>query len=612
MAKRKPKTFIGGVGWVAKKTTEGLDYGEYSSESWAFLISFWRWYPDQLLDLLRGPEAAYPTEELIQRVMERVFARYQYVDVTGCRSLTKTSTKIKFKLVQNLLWPRTKSSYYGPSNKQQAELAKNAFHEIESDYPALTRHWCVENEGKDFFYISTPAGSNLSINAIRGKNIHDVTAEEYAQEENPPFDYDEYVTVVLPAVRLLHMVRGVRDQTYIPYQRHTITSAGRKQNHAYETRCKHLLLMQQGKSAFVMDVPWQAIVLSKIRPYQWAEGLRAELTPEKWMREMESRYTGTDQNPMVRDEVLTECRSLMLMEEHHCCKDRDCKLAPEDVIYVIGYDVSYENDKRNAKCACVVVKLTRQREWLKRDRYLKQAVWVEDWAPGDFMKQARRLKSVWYRFCYEGSQTYIAIDAWQYGKGVVQALMMDLGDGLDPLCIYEHDSETAFELENAVPVIYPIKAGGAGVTDPDSEMIRNAELQFENRNVELLTSNFSAGVEAYKKYHRIRDDYLDAQIFLPYRKTQELVGQIQNLKRVPSGAGVTEKRISKAIQRDSWSALKYALRFTQKLERQNLAREHRKNDWTAQLEKYKTRPLLHSARVGHGRLVTGRRGGRIF
>lgn len=615
MARRTGKVWVSGVGWVQKKLTEDRDYSNYENDSWAFLISFFRWYPDVLCDILRSPDAKYKNEELIQRAMMRAFARYQFVDITGCRSLTKTNTKMKQKLVWNILWPGVKSSYYGPSYKQQAELAKMAFREIQEDYPPLAKHYMVASESKDSFEINTKFGSSLTINAIRGKNIHDVTAEEYAQEEAPAFDFDEYSTVVLFAVRLLHMVQGERDPTFIPYQQHSITSAGRKQNHSYETRCNHMKSMLRGQSAFVMDVPWHVIVLSQMRPYAWAMQRKSESTPDKWMREMESRYTGTDENPVVRDEVLTECRKLMRMEEHHCCRDRDCTLRPEDVIYVVGYDVSYEDNKKNAKCACVVVKLTKQKEWLKRDKYLKQVVYVDDWPPPRTnMMQARRLKDIWHQFCFEGSQTYIAIDGWQYGKAVIEALMMDLGDGLDPLCIVNHDLYTEIERENAVPVIYPIKAGGTGVTDPDSEMIRNAEIQFENRNVELLTTNRNGGIAAYKKYHRIKDDYLDAEIDRPYRKTRELVGQIQNLKKVPSGAGSAERRISKSIQRDSWSALKYALRFAQRLERQNLVKSKRKSDWDEVLSQYQNTPSLGRSAPGGsmGRLVTSRRGGRIL
>ena len=121
-------------------------------------------------------------------------------------------------------------------------------------------------------------------------------------------------------------------------------------------------------------------------------------------------------------------------------------------------------------------------------------------------------------------------------------------------------------------------------------------------------------MEEYKKRHRIKDDYLDAEIDKPYKKTRELVGQIQNLKKVPSGAGSSEKRISKAIQRDSWSALKYALRLAQKLERKNLVKQRRPSDWDDALNQFKDGmrgPAMTKHRGLGGRVPVSRRRGRI-
>jgi hypothetical protein len=264
------------------------------------------------------------------------------------------------------------------------------------------------------------------------------------------------------------------------------------------------------------------------------------------------------------------------------------------------------------------VKLTQQSDPLKRDKYLKQVVYVDDWPPPEAgMMQARKLKQLWYQFCFEGSQTYIAIDARNYGKSVVENLMMDLGDGLAPLCSVFHDTYREMETTGAVPVIYAVKATGgtSGINSRDSEsdMIRYAEMQFENRNVQLLISNRNTGVEAYKRYHRIKDDRLDYEIDRPYRKTAELVAQIQNLKKVPSGISIMEKRISQHIQRDSWSALKYALRFTAILEMQNLVLPERKSEWTDFFEKEEnTKEFKSFLGSVNSRLATRRKGGRLF
>ena len=617
MARRAGKAWTSSQGWVSVKPTAERDYTDYEDAWWAFLIWVFRWYPDKLLDLVRSDEADFANEEIMQRVMVRAYARKREVAITGTRSLTKTSTKMKYAMVNGLVWPGTQSAYYGPSYKQLAAIGGKTYHQIEHDYPILAKHWRVSAESKDDFKIETDCGSAFYISAMRGDNLHDVTAEEYAQEENPPFDYNEYSTVVLPAVRLWHNISGERDKNFVGYKKHAITSAGRKQNHAFQTRCKVMKKMTQGESAFAIDISWESIVLMQMRPYEWAQGLREELTAEKWMREMESRYTGADEFPVLSDEVLTDSQRVLVMETEHCCKDPHPKLAPEEVIYIVGYDVSYEDSAKNAKCACVVLKLTRQREYLKRDRFLKQLVYIDDWPPPDQSKaQARRLKAIWNRFCYDGSQTYIAIDSWQYGRGVLEDLMTDLGDGLPPLCVKNHAAYAAAELPGAIPVIYPIKAGGTGVTDPDFEMLKYAQTEFEHHNVELLTLNANEGVEAYKRAHRIRDDDRDYQFAQPYQKCRELSGQIQNLKLVPSGAGMSEKRISKAIQRDSWSATKYALRLAQLIERAELLTEiHGKNksDWASALDRFKENKVATPIGTGgSGRLVTARRGGRRF
>lgn len=606
-----------GVGWIQKREVEQRDYTSFESEWWAFLIWVIRWYPDKGCDLFRDEYADYANEEIMQRLMMRAYARNADVAFTGTRGITKTSTKFKYAMLNGLVWPGTQSAYYGPSYKQMALIGSKQFKQIAHDYPALAKGWRVTAESKDDFKIETDLGSAFYISAFRGDNIHDVTAEEFAQEENPPFDFTEYSTIVLPAVRLRHNVDGKPDQNFVSYKNHSITSAGRKQHPSFQVRCDTLKEMYRGESAFAYDMSWECVVLQQMRPYSWALKLKSKLTPERWMREMESRYTGADEYPIISDESLSESCCLQSMERQHCCKYPGNKTDPKNVIYIVCYDVSYEDAKKNAKCAVGVWKLTKQDDFLKRDRYLKQLVWLDDWPPPDnAMKQARKLKDVWYRFCFDGGNTtYIAIDGWQYGKAVIEDLMKDLGDGLPPLCILDHTEYVALEQDGALPIIYPIKAGGSGVTDPDVEMIRYAQTQFDNHNVQLLTMNTREGVEAYKRLHKIKDDDLDYQIARPYQKTRELSGQIQNLKAVPSGAGFSEKRISRAIQRDSWSAIKYGLRLAQKLEKELVLSEVRKkSDWDALLSKYKAKGNVKNVTGGStgARLVTQRRGGRIF
>ena len=598
-----------GTGWVRKMEKEPAQY-ESLGEGWIFLMNFIRWFPDFLLDLYHGEKAEFDLT-LIQRVFIRAMARYQNCDITACRGATKSFCTIGEKGVEQLVWPGVTISYVGPSFKQTAAIGSKIYKSLQANYPGMMDLFRLIADSKDRFEFGTDYGSNLYIAAFRGDTVHENVAEEYAQEAGrlgQAFDFEEYKQVILPAVRGQYRYGKAESPTFIKAKKQTITSAGRRQNHSYETRCKHLNAAGNGKNAFVIDVPYDVVLLCGMRPVEWAENLRQEMTPDEWDREMESIYTGAEEDCIISDAALTESRCLLTMEEHHCCKDAGCKLKPEDVIYVIGYDVSYKDSPINAKCAAVVLKLTRQTEFLKRDKYLKQAVWIEDWSPTDADTQALRLKSLWFRFSFESSQTYIALDAWQYGTAVLESLMKDLGDGINPLCTFGHTIYTEYEREGALPVIYPVKAGGVGTTDPDAEMVRNCEIQFSNHNVQLLTANYAAGVDAYKNQHRIKDNRSDARIYQPYKKTQEMVGQIQNLKKVPSASGFSEKRISNRIQRDSWSAFKYALRFAQLLERANLSKKKEKSAWEVIYKAAeKTVGVPHNMKLRGGGYVGGRR-----
>lgn len=605
----RPYVWAPGVGWVKRKLKEEYSY-QTIGDGWLLFAAAVRWFPDFLLDLMRSDDASYQLP-ILHRINMRAKANYQYVDLTECRGAGKSHCSIGEELTEQLTWPGTSCLYVGPSLKQTAAIGAETYHALEHEYPILTAHFQLDSEGKDNFGVSTTFGSKFFITARRGMNTHKVVAEELAQEDGVPFDQQDYQQVVLPAIRKAYTVQGARSKAYIRYKQHSITSAGRRQSYAYENRLRHLLMMQRGESAFVMDVPYDVLLLNQMRPASWAASRKAELTPDQQARELCSIYTGADSYPMVSDYTLSESRTILCMEDHSCLKDRDNAYRPEDVIYVIGYDVSYADGPINAKCACVVVKLTKQKEFLRRDKYLKQVVWVDDWSPSTNMEQAKKLKGIWQRYCYDGADTFIAIDAWQFGTAVATSLMQDLGDGLPTICSYNHEFMSGYEAPDALPVMYPIKAGKAGVTDPDADMVRYAQTQFEYRNVQLLTPQWQQGIDAYKKYHRIKDDRADGLIYAPYRKTNELIGQIQNLKVIDGH----EKRISQRIQRDSWSALKYALRVAYRLEMERLVRRRNKSDYDELLQAYTNADPFASPADGaavKSRLIAPRHGGRMF
>lgn len=569
--------------WNKVEQTKGFEYLDTNLKSGAYLISFFRAFPDKFLDVIESPNADFSLA-IPQRLILRSMAHYRKSDTTSCRGLGKTYIEVLHGMITGVLYPGEIMRQYAPSQKQGAELASKAFHQIEKNYPLLAECWKIKSETKDLFIITTDYGSEYAIGAIQGGNCHQLFVEEIGQETEPKFDFADYESKVIPTCRLSRSVNRKKDRTHIAPHYVYITNASRRQNPAfYKYRYDAMKCMREKPigEGWAVDISWEMSLLFGIRDQAYIEEAKSSMTKEDFLRQMCATYTGASENPMVSDEDLSASRSLKYMESKHC--------GDPNVIYIVGHDVSYEDGTHNAKCADVVMKLTpmdQSSATIKRDKYLKEVVWVDSYPPPkDHSQAALRLKNLWLRFTMDGGQTtWLAIDSWQYGNAILKELIKPSADGIN-LCCYHHYEAQELEQPNALEVIYPVKAGGAGVRDNDFEMVQYMRVEFEQGNIRLLTTDVIDGLEQYKRLHNIKDDYADGKILLPYYKTNELAEQIQNLQVVPSGKGYREKRISMSIQRDDWSALKYCGRVAMILEA-TLATERAraKSSWTKKIE----------------------------
>ena len=522
--------------------------------------------------------------------------RYRNSYTTGCRGLTKTYCILLGKMIKGDLWPGIRMRYTAPNQKQAAALATQAFHQIEHDYPILASHWILRNDREDLFRITSIYGSEFTMYAPRGDNCHETIAEEIGQEGRDPFDMDKYEQDVLPTCRLERTVNQKPDRYSIQLQHAHISNACSKTNRAFSVHreaCLKDMLHGELFEGYVIDFSWITALMGNLRNIAYIKDQRSKLTATAWKREMCALYTGDAESPLIPDETLTASRRNPLMEEKHC--------GDPNAVYIVSHDVSYVDDAKNAKCADVVLKLSLYPDMERRDKYRKQVVYVDNYPPPktDYL-QAQRVRALWEKFCMDGGQTtYLVVDAQAYGTGVVEELMKPVEDGRSPLCCVNHMAFQFIEQPGALPVIYPMKATGRGGADADADMISYAQLEFEQENVELLVPNVLDGVEAYRNAHRIKDARYDAQIALPYRQSELLCQQIANLQTEVSGLSFKEKRKSKAIQRDIWSALKYALWMAKKLETGMKTGLYRpKSSWSERIEEVKRKGAIHYTGTG--------------
>ena len=563
--------------WVKRQNKQAFDYGKLNRKSLALLISFFRFYPDYFYDLIESKNAKYNLE-LIQRVMMRIFARYRNVYITGSRGTTKTYVVNLSNCHEGLLFPGIFVRYVGPTQKQTAELASKAFKTVCDNYPPIGLWWDRKNDREGMFRITTPFGSEFSMYAPRGDNCNATVAEEMGAEGEDAFDMNKYESDIAPTRRQTRCINRVPDRTYVQLKSHHIGNACSKTNKAFMVyRAGALRDMMTGDKydGYVLDIPWQVSLLCGIRDIAYFKQQRNDITPETWLREFCAIYTGSGDSPMVADVTLARSQRLMLTEPE--------ATGEPNAIYLVIHDVSAIDSATNAKCADVVIKLTRYTDEDRKDIYRKQVVYLDTFAPpATNAQQGRKLKALWRKYCAPNALAFLVIDANGNGDAVLQELIKQ-NDGM-PICTIGHTHHKEIEQPGAREIIYPIKAGGKGSRDPEAEMVSNAQAEFAHFNVELPTTKVLDGVEFYKRKHGIKDNFADIEISNPYRQSELLSQQIANLQVI----GGKEKRKSKHIQRDLWSALKYGLWFARILE-QKLQFEMygAKSDWQEEIEKFK-------------------------
>ena len=565
----------------ASKEREGINYDEFATPEWALILSFFRWYPDILEDICRGENAEF-SNSLINRVMKRYMARYQETFTTGSRGIGKTTTVVADKCDKGILWPGEITGYYAPVMAQAAPLASKAYATYQRNVPILADHWIKNNDGRDRFKTTTPHGSQFIMDIDRGLDTSGVVAEECAQEDRNPFNWDDFNQIVLGTNRLAYKVNGRSDPSHVDSQIHYITSATRRENEAYSVYINLRKAMQEGENAYAVSMPWQVPVLARMKSVSYYRMLRKKLTSEQFMRECEAKWTGSIENPIIRDDILVASRKLKVMEDKHC-GDPEC-------FYIIGYDVSSRDVMNNALTAMAVVKCERQYHGDLMDEYKKSLVYVEDRKPPKTAREhAAIIKRRWRDYCIEeGRPAFVVVDARSYGLSVIEHLHEDLGDGIPPFRTMNNDLTFAELVKpDAIPCLYALQASGTSGADPNSVMLDYIEREFERGNLRLLTSNLYEGLQAYKLKHEIKDDIRDPEIQAPYGATNRLARQIGNLQKKYGTVGWTEQQINKNIQKDMWSALLYACRIAQRLEKSELyAQNRRKSEWEELAKKY--------------------------
>lgn len=147
-------------------------------------ISFYRWYPDKLIDMYieaMGDECTFKLLDY-QRVFFRAMARHKDVFMTFSRGTSKSFVDDFWKIIECILYPNTKLAIAATTKGQSGAILESKVSEILTLLPILRFEIRKIEKVKDSYTVFFKNGSQMQNLAAkqssRGLRFTGVTLEE--------------------------------------------------------------------------------------------------------------------------------------------------------------------------------------------------------------------------------------------------------------------------------------------------------------------------------------------------------------------------------------------------------------------------------------------------
>lgn len=133
-------------------------------------ISFWREYPDVLVDMITPSNSSFKLF-FYQRIFLRAAIRHKYCYATFTRAFSKSFLSVLVLMLRCILYPGAKLFIASGGKEQAANIAKEKIEELLELLPALHKEidWRAGKTqfAKDYVRVSFKNGSRLDIVAVR-------------------------------------------------------------------------------------------------------------------------------------------------------------------------------------------------------------------------------------------------------------------------------------------------------------------------------------------------------------------------------------------------------------------------------------------------------------
>lgn len=538
-------------------------------------IAYWREYPDMFVDFLQDGGDPTVKKELkfffYQRVFLRIAMRYKYVYAVFPRAYSKSFLSVLTLMIKCILYPRCKLFVTSGGKEQSASIVKEKVNELCTLVPAFNREIDRRpgktREGKDYVkyvfrngsYFDNVAASERS----RGQRRHAGLIEECVG-----VDGDILSQVILPMMNV--------DRRAMDGEAHTdevlnksqlyITTAGYKGTFSYNKLIQFLVWMATDpKKAFIMGGTYRIPVLAGLQAADFIDDMRRDGTFNEtaFAREYESKWSGTSDGAFFDGEAFDRCRTLQKAELEASDKNKG------QSFYIISADIGRKGDLS----AVLVFKVIPQPIGPAQ----KNLVNILSWENMHFEEQAIGLKKLYYKY----NAKRLVIDGNGAGIGLIDYLVKpqfneDATEKYPSFGVYNDDEgfyKPFIQSDTERDAIYIIKANAPLNTEAHT----NAQIQMTSGKLKLLIDERTAGQKLNNtKVGQAMSPEERAEYLKPYVLTTILKDEILNLREESEGLNIILKKANRAIRKDKFSSLEYALYYI-KVEEENKKKKKKFN-----------------------------------
>ena len=534
-------------------------------------IAFFRWYPDLLVDFMKGPNSTF-NFYFYQRVFLRVVMRHRYVYATFPRAYSKSFLSMMALMLRCILYPGSHLFVTTGGKEQAASITIAKVEEICKLLPAIENEINWERgktkKSRDDVQYVFKNGSKLDILAAK-ESSRGQRRTGGLMEECVLIDGQTLNEVIIPTTNVDRTLPdGTRHKEEIVNKSQIyITTAGWKNTFAYDKLIELLIQsILDPNETMIMGGTYETPVTEGLLNEDFVDQLKLSGTfnEDSFDRQYRSIWSGDAENAFFSAQKFEKHRNLLQPEYEY--SGRSSKSA----YYVLGVDVG----RIGCTTEVCVFKVTPQ----PQGSALKSLVNLYSYQAEHFEEQAIHIKKLFYKY----KARKVALDTNGLGVGLLDFMVKaqidpETGDQLipfgidnDPDGVYKNYFKGVSELEK--DAIFQIKANAPINTDAYTY----TQTQLSSGKIKLLIDESQAKAKLMdtKVGQNMSPDQRNTYL-MPFVLTDALKAQMLNLIQDNEGVNIILKQSSRSIKKDKFSAFTYGLYYIEQQEERNRKRKKR-------------------------------------